>query len=125
MMTRVATALVLSAGLVVTAAAAESRLDGVWARGDGNAKVRLQPCGGDVCAINTWIKPGTPDEKPGDKLVMSVKPEGNGVYQGTAFDPQRNLNYNISVSVNGDRMVTKGCVLAGILCKDVNWTRID
>lgn len=125
MRTRLATVLVLAAGLASAATAAESRLDGVWARGDGLAKVRLQPCGPDVCAINTWIKPGTPSEKAGDKLVMSVKPEGNGVFAGTAYDPQRNLNYNISVSVNGDRMVTKGCVLAGILCKDVSWTRID
>lgn len=125
MVTRWVTALVLSAGLVVTAAAAESRLDGVWARGDGNAKVRLEPCGPDVCAVNTWIKPGTPSEKAGDKLVMSVKPGGNGTFEGTAFDPQRNLSYNISVNVNGDRMVTKGCVLAGIICKDVSWTRIN
>jgi uncharacterized protein (DUF2147 family) len=125
MMTRLVTALVLSAGLISTTAAAESRLDGIWARGDGNAKVRLEPCGQDVCAVNTWIKPGTPSEKAGDKLVMSVKPEGNGTFEGTAFDPQRNLNYNIRVSVNGKQMVTKGCVLAGIICKDVSWTRID
>lgn len=100
-------------------------LDGAWARGDGNARVQIAPCGSDVCATNTWIKPGTPSEKTGDKLVMSIHPASNGHFSGTAFDPQRNMTYDISLSVKGDSMVTKGCVLVGLVCKDVHWTRID
>lgn len=99
-------------------------IDGQWARGDGNAKVRIAPCGSDICAVNTWIKPGTPREKAGDKLVMTIKPGADGVYSGNAFDPQRDLTYKITVTVNGDRMATKGCVVAGLICKGVDWTRI-
>ena len=99
-------------------------IEGQWSRGDGNAKVQIAPCGSDICAVNTWIKPGTPKEKTGDKLVMSIKPTSNGEYSGTAFDPQRDLTYNLTVSVKGASMTTKGCVLAGIVCKGVNWTRI-
>ncbi|NTJ43079.1 DUF2147 domain-containing protein [Agrobacterium larrymoorei] len=106
-------------------AAAAADINGQWARGDGNAKVEIAPCGSDICAINTWIKPGTPKEKSGDKLVMSIKPSSDGEYSGTAFDPQRDLTYKITVSVKGDSMTTKGCVLAGILCKGVSWTRIN
>ena len=100
-------------------------IEGQWARGDGNAKVRIAPCGSDICAINTWIKPGTPKEKTGDKLVMSIKPSSDGEYSGTAFDPQRDLTYKLTVSVKGNSMTTKGCVLAGIVCKGVEWTRIN
>ncbi|MEZ2223831.1 DUF2147 domain-containing protein [Rhizobium sp. RCC_161_2] len=100
-------------------------IDGQWARGDGNAKVRIAPCGSNICATNTWIKPGTPSEKAGDILTMTIKPVSDGGYSGTAFDPQRNLTYKISVSVKGDTMTTRGCVLAGLLCKDVNWSRIN
>ncbi|NLR97099.1 DUF2147 domain-containing protein [Rhizobium sp. P38BS-XIX] len=110
-------------GIAGTAAAAD--LDGQWARSDGNAKVRIGPCGSDICAVNTWIKPGTPSEKEGDKLVMSIKPASNGTYSGTAFDPQRDLTYKLTVTVDGDRMTTKGCVVAGLLCKGVEWTRIN
>lgn len=106
----------------VTASAAD--ISGQWARGDGNAKVQISPCGSDICATNTWIKPGTPKENTGDRLVMSIKPTADGEYAGTAFDPQRDLTYKLTVSVKGDTMTTKGCVLAGILCKDVNWSRI-
>lgn len=99
-------------------------IDGQWARGDGNAKVRIAACGKNICAVNTWIKPGTPTEKAGDKLIMTIKPGADGVYSGDAFDPQRDLTYRITVTVNGDRMTTKGCVIAGLLCKGVDWTRI-
>ncbi|WHA41912.1 DUF2147 domain-containing protein [Agrobacterium larrymoorei] len=106
-------------------AALAQDINGQWARGDGNAKVQIAPCGSDTCAINTWIKPGTPKEKTGDKLVMSIKPTSDGEYSGTAFDPQRDLTYKLTVSVKGDSMTTKGCVLAGIVCKGVSWTRIN
>ncbi|MBW6424148.1 DUF2147 domain-containing protein [Rhizobium sp. XQZ8] len=100
-------------------------MNGEWARGDGNAKVRVAPCGSDVCATNTWIKPGTPKEKVGDKLVMTIKPTSNDGYSGTAFDPQRDLTYKMTVTISGDKMTTRGCVLAGIICKGVDWTRIN
>jgi uncharacterized protein (DUF2147 family) len=100
-------------------------IDGQWARGDGNAKVRIAPCGSDICATNIWIKPGTAKEKTGDRLVMTINPDADGVYAGTAFDPQRNLTYKLTVTINGDKMTTKGCVVAGLLCKGVDWTRIN
>ncbi len=63
-------------------------------------------------------------EKTGDRLVMSINETADGQYSGTAFDPQRNLTYKISVKVDGDTMTTNGCVLAGLLCRNVGWTRI-
>ncbi len=111
--------------VISTSSAFADTIEGQWARGDGNAKVKIAPCGSDICAVNTWIKPGTPKEKTGDKLVMSIKPTSGGGYSGTAFDPQRDLTYKLTVSVKGNNMTTKGCVLAGILCKGVNWTRIN
>lgn len=113
--------------IVVGAAfpAEASDISGNWARGDGNARVRIAPCGADICAVNTWIKPGTPKEKERDKLVMSIKEDSEGNYSGTAFDPQRDLSYKLTVKVDGDRMTTKGCVIAGLICKGVDWTRIN
>ena len=115
----------LLAVILCAGSASAADINGQWARGDGNARVKIAPCGADICAVNTWIKPGTPKEKTGDKLVMKIKPTKGGDYAGTAFDPQRDLTYKLTVSVNGDSMTTKGCVLAGILCKGVSWTRIN
>lgn len=97
---------------------------GDWARGDGAARVRISPCGDNICATNIWIKPGTKSEKAGDVLVMTIKPSGTGSYKGSAFDPQRNMNYRLSMQVKGDSMTTRGCVLGGLLCKSVAWSKI-
>ena len=100
-------------------------LDGSWARSDGKARVRIARCGADICATNIWIKPGTPSEKAGDVLVMTIKADAHGNYSGSAFDPQRNMRYKITLDVGARKMTSRGCVLGGLLCKGVGWTRIN
>ncbi len=95
---------------------------GVWARGDGNARVRVSMCGGSLCAVNVWVKDET-SEKVGDQLIMTVKPETETTFVGSAFDPQRNLRLSARIVLNGNSMTTTGCVLGGIICKSSNWTR--
>lgn len=112
----------LMAGFAGGAEAAD--YDGQWARGDGNARVKIEPCGADICAINTWIKPGTPKEKKGDKLVMTIARGASGSYSGSAFDPQRDMTYKLTMTIDGNRMTTRGCVVAGLICRSVEWTRI-
>lgn len=100
-----------------------SDISGRWARGDGNAIVRIAACGTSICAVNTWIKPGTLKEKIGDKLIMDIRAGRNG-YSGTAFDPQRNLTYRLTVTIAGDLMTTSGCIFYGTICKAVSWARL-
>ncbi|MFM2280901.1 MAG: hypothetical protein RLZZ444_3132 [Pseudomonadota bacterium] len=102
-----------------------NELYGQWARGDGKARVQIAPCGADICATNVWVKPGTPKEGKGDTLVMSIRQENDGVYAGTAFDPKRDLTYNLTVTINGDRMTSRGCVIAGLICRGIGWERIN
>ncbi|MGQ3215023.1 MAG: DUF2147 domain-containing protein [Shinella sp.] len=116
------TVTVVALGYVGIAKAAD--IDGQWARGDGNARVMIAPCGSDLCAVNTWIKPGTAKEKEGDKLVMTIKPSAEGAYSGKAYDPQRDITYKLTVTIDGDKMITRGCIVAGLLCKGIDWTRI-
>lgn len=95
---------------------------GIWARGDGDAKVRISPCGGSLCAVNVWIRnPGS--EKVGDRLVMTVKPKAPGVFEGSAFDPQRNLRFSSRITISGNSMTTSGCIFGGIICRTASWTR--
>ena len=114
-------ATIAALGLAGTAQAAD--VYGNWARGDGAARVKISKCGANICATNTWIKPGTPSEKTGDVLVMTVKADSDGNYSGSAFDKQRDMNYKITLTVDENKMTSKGCVLGGLLCKGVNWTR--
>jgi uncharacterized protein (DUF2147 family) len=111
--------------LAGSASAGEAPLFGEWARGDGKALVRFEPCGSAVCAVNTWIKPGTADEKVGDKLVLNVSPSGASVLTGEAFDPQRNMTLRMRMEVGAATMTTHGCVLGGLICKTMDFRRLS
>jgi len=99
-------------------------MTGKWARSDGVAQVRIAPCGGQICAVNTAIKGGDGSEKVGDRLVMTVKPASANTLSGTAYDPQRKMSYNIDITVAENQLSTRGCVLGRVLCKSVSWQRI-
>jgi len=99
--------------------------NGVWMRGDGNARVRIAPCGPDICATNLWIKDTSSGENVGDRLVMTIKPKSADTLVGKAFDPKRNLTFTIQVKVKKASLVTRGCVIGGVVCKNVNWSRVN
>lgn len=115
--------LVVATALGLSSATAGEGILGEWARGDGNARVRIAPCGNALCAVNTWIRDPSSGEKVGDRLVLNVASAGRSL-SGTAYDPQRRLNYSLSIEYGPQSMNTRGCVLAGIVCKSVSWARL-
>jgi uncharacterized protein (DUF2147 family) len=98
-----------------------SDAQGVWMRGDGNARVRIAPCGQKLCATNLWIGDTSKGEAVGDKLVMTLKPASEGTLKGTAYDPKRKLSYSMTLRVTGKSLTTRGCIVGGLICKDVTW----
>lgn len=98
--------------------------NGIWLREDGNARVRIAPCGENICATNLWIKDTSGGEEAGDKLVMTVKPKSDDVLVGKAFDPKRGLSYSMELTVRKDSLATRGCIIGGLVCKRVTWSRV-
>lgn len=119
------TSIGLCLGLADLAGACAADLDGVWMRDDGNARVKIAPCGDRICATNLWIRDTSKGEAAGDKLVMSLKRVSDSEFSGTAYDPKRSLSYAIDVTVGNGTLRTKGCVLAHLLCKSVGWTQTN
>lgn len=108
-------------GFAIAASAPDP--SGTWNRGDGNAKVRIAPCGSNICATNVWIKDTSRGEAVGDRLVMTLQPKSADTLIGKAFDAKRELTYAIQVKVAGQKLVTRGCLVGGLVCKSVNWSR--
>ncbi|MDP3602557.1 MAG: DUF2147 domain-containing protein [Bosea sp. (in: a-proteobacteria)] len=106
---------------VLPALANSADPSGVWLRDDGNARVRIAPCGSNICATNVWIKDTSGGEEVGDRLVLTLKPEGADSLKGEAFDPKRNRRFAMTLTVKPDGLSTRGCII-GVLCKTVNWT---
>ncbi len=115
----------LLAGAAPAAADPAVQAKGVWLRDDGNARVRVAPCGPSLCATNLWIGDTSGGEAVGDRLVMRVAAKGADTLGGTAYDPKRGLTYSMQMTVAPTRLVTRGCVLGDLLCRSVSWTRVE
>jgi uncharacterized protein (DUF2147 family) len=98
---------------------------GAWARDDGLVRSRIGPCRTQICATNIWVKDPQGPEKAGDRLEMTLKEQRPGRWSGSAFDPQRNLTYAMTLTVDGRRMSTSGCILGGLLCKAAGWRLVS
>lgn len=109
--------------VLATASQAQQTADpsGIWLRDDGNARVRIAPCGSNICATNLWIGDTSKGEETGDRLVMSLQPKSPDTLSGTAYDAKRDRTYSITVQVSENALLTRGCILGGILCKNVYW----
>jgi len=121
----VARAILVSALMTSPTLALAQDINGQWARDDGNARVKIAPCGENLCATNTWIRDPGKGEEVGDKIVMTVKPDSDSQLSGKGFDPKRNLTYTMTITTGANSLTTKGCVVGGLICKTVNWARID
>ena len=120
-LTLVCIGVVLAAGPAMAA-----EIVGNWQRSNGESRVRMAPCGGGVCGTITWLKnPGKSDAKVGQRVFYNMKPDGAGGWEGSAFNPEDGKTYSGKASVSGSSMTTKGCVLGGLICKSVSWSRIN
>src|SRR3954453_1134132 len=113
----------LAAMPVLASAEGGPDISGTWARSDGKTRVRVTPCGNQLCATNTWIKDSSVHESVGDRLIMSLTPQDGSTLAGSAYDVRRDASYSLQISVQNDQMQTRGCMLEGVLCKSVNWVR--
>ena len=97
---------------------------GEWARDDGKSKVRIGPCGGALCGAVSWLRdPGASPAKVGQQVFFDMKPAGDNIWKGSAFNPDDGKTYSGKMTLSGNRLVTAGCVLGGLICKSISWTR--
>ncbi len=123
-MTRLPLVLALVAFSAHSAAAAND-LDGTWLRDDGNARVRIAPCGDKICATNLWIGDTSKGEAAGDKLVMTLARQPDGTFSGSAYDAKRDWTYSMTITATPGALTTRGCIVGRLICRDVNWKAVE
>ena len=105
-------------------AASAGDVQGEWMRSDGVAQVRFSKCGGAICGAISWLKdPKNDPGKVGQQVFFDMKPAGDDVWKGSAFNPEDGKTYSGKLTLSGDHLVTAGCVLGGLICKSMSWTR--
>jgi uncharacterized protein (DUF2147 family) len=97
---------------------------GTWLRDNGNAKVRIAPCGGALCGVIAWVQDPAAPGKVGQRVFYNMVPNGSGGWAGQAFNPEDGRTYSGTMTLAGNYLKTSGCVLGGLICKSVGWSRV-
>ena len=116
------------AGLTLAASvmpALAQDVTGTWLRDTGASRVRFAKCGEAMCGTLAWLKDSNGPAKAGQRIFYDMKPAGAGKWSGNAFNPEDGKNYSGTMTLSGDILTTSGCVLGGLICRSVKWSRAD
>jgi uncharacterized protein (DUF2147 family) len=119
--------LILATAALLTLATSPAAADiaGTWLRDNGESRVRFAPCGDAICGTVTWLKdPATAKSKVGQRVFSDVKPNGANRWAGSAFNPEDGRTYSGHMSISGNTLTTQGCILGGMICRSVSWSRV-
>jgi len=126
--------LILAAALAFagTAALAADPVEGIWkTKPDDNGNygyVQIKPCGPAFCGtlIKAFDGAGKELDSPnvGKKIVWDMVAYPDGLYDdGQIWSPDRNKTYNSDMTLAGNKLSVRGCVLG--ICRDGGtWTRV-
>lgn len=98
---------------------------GVWQRDTGASRVRFAKCGDALCGTLAWLKDANGPAKVGQRVFYDMKPSGEGKWAGSAFNPEDGKTYSGTMTLSGDTLTTSGCVMGGLICRSVKWTRAN
>ena len=117
------------------AAADPGALAGLWLTENGDSKIRISPCGKTFCGTVVWAKTNGLDEHNPDPalrkrsiigmpLTRDMKPDRDGGWSGSIYNPQNGKTYAVTMQVKGGKeLEVEGCVL-GVLCGSDTWSRL-
>lgn len=125
-----------------SAAAQEPGIQGTWWTKGKVSRVEITDCpppGKGVCGRIIWLnKPNDAKGNPqtdrangnpklrsrpivGLPLFEGWSANGPNKWRGVIYDPDRGRNFNVGISLKGDRLTVTGCIAWG--CESETWSR--
>lgn len=121
--------------LSLASAASAVPIEGRWQNPKDSVIIDVAPCGsGTWCGKVSWASPkakaaarkGGTTNLVGKQLLTGLKPDGEGGWKGRVYLPKRNMHAGATVRAAGNNaLLVKGCAVAGMICKQQRWTRVD
>ena len=126
----------LGAALLPLASAASAvPIEGRWQNPKDSVIIDVAPCGGGTwCGKVSWASPkakaaarkGGTRSLVGKRLLTGLRPDGKGGWKGRVYLPKRNMHAGASIrSAGNNALLVKGCAIAGMICKQQRWTRVN
>lgn len=124
----------MTLGMVFAASAAWAgdAVEGVWqTKADDNGNyghIKVSACGDKFCGVlvKSFDSAGKPlkSENIGKQIIWDMVAQGDGTYtDGKVWSPDRDKTYDSKMTLAGDSLAVKGCVL--FICRDGGtWARV-
>ncbi|MCK1517305.1 DUF2147 domain-containing protein [Bradyrhizobium sp. 190] len=94
---------------------------GVWLTEEKEGKVRIEPCGPNICGYSVDKK----SNQNGEQVLINMKP-GKDKWSGRIFDPNTGSTYDSTIALKGtDALRVQGCAFGGMFCGGQTWTRVN
>jgi uncharacterized protein (DUF2147 family) len=137
-------ALFAIAGLTLFLAGAARAADvaGLWLTAEGESQIEIYPCDSALCGRIAYLKEpfdesGNPkvDENNPDPALRArpvvgltimtglLPADRDNRWQGVIYSPRNGETYNVTLTLEGDRLEIEGCMLY-VLCDSQYWTRV-
>lgn len=112
-----------------TAASADDVL-GTWKSAPGETggfiHVNMTQCGSKICGTIAKVVGNDNQSIVGRQIIANMSPNGGGAYSGgTIWAPDQDKTYKSKMTLSGNSLEVKGCVLGGAVCRGQTWTRIN
>lgn len=113
-------------------AASPGAIEGRWSNPKDSVVVDIDRCGAAYCGTvvratakaKADAREGGTANLIGTRLMTGFVADGSG-YRGRVFLPKRNMHAGGTIRLVGrDTLAVKGCLVAGILCKEQRWNRV-
>lgn len=115
--------------LMGTAAAADDVL-GTWQSQPGETggyiHVTMSQCGAKICGTIAKVVGNDNTSIVGRQIIANMSPNGGGAYSGgTIWAPDTDKTYKSKMTLSGNSLEVKGCVLGGAVCRGQTWSRVN
>ena len=121
-MTNITRVFLAMAFLSVGSPCLADELSGTWLRENGDVRIRFEPCGNAVCGTIVWLKPDSENTaKVGQRFFYDLRPDGKNSWTGKAAAD--GSVYVSKIWIEGASFRTSNCIISGVLCRSMNWTR--
>lgn len=133
-MRRLATTLVLPAGLLAVTVHAADSPAGIWLTEEKTSKIKIAACGKAFCATILWARESGHDAQNPDParrqrpmigldLSHDIRPDGKGGWKASMYNPENGKTYRTTLTPKGRELEVSGCVLGGLLCGSETWQK--
>ncbi len=118
---------------IAAATPASAGIEGVWRNRPKTLVVKIAQCGSALCGTIIEADEGAKESTRkagtahliGTRVLSGLYKVAADTYKGDVFNPNLNIHASGTITQVGPNvLVIRGCVLAGLICKQQHWMRL-